>query len=93
MQVLVDEHYGQEDVRERFLSLIEVDGGVYLLAGKVSDRVRWAITVEDPNTIDKGTDDLLPTEVMLYPTAHNPFNSTITIHYFLPNSAEVRMTA
>ncbi len=56
------------------------------------DTVIWSITVEDPNAVEDGTEGLLPTEVTLYPAAPNPFNSTTRVRYFLPRSADVRLT-
>ncbi len=60
--------------------------------GAEVDTVIWSITVEDPNEVKDGTESLLPTEVTLYPAAPNPFNSTTSIRYFLPRSADVRLT-
>jgi hypothetical protein len=55
------------------------------------DTVVWTITV-NPNAVDEDITSLLPTEVTLYPAAPNPFNSTTSIRYFLPRTADVRLT-
>jgi hypothetical protein len=55
------------------------------------DTVVWTIMV-NPNAVDYDRTSLLPTEVTLYPAAPNPFNSTTSIRYFLPRSADVSLT-
>ena len=64
----------------------------FVREGEEADTVEWSITVEEFAGVDDGTEYLLPTEVTLYPTAPNPFNSTTSIRYFISRSANVRLT-
>jgi hypothetical protein len=56
------------------------------------DSVVWTILVVEENALDDDAASLLPTEVTLYPAAPNPFNSTVSIRYFLSRSADVSLT-
>lgn len=60
--------------------------------GAEVDTVVWMISVVEPNGVEEDQASLTPTVVTLYPAAPNPFNSTTSIRYFLPRSADVRLT-
>ena len=72
------------DVGEHHVTAIVHDGAEV-------DTVFWTVTV-NPNAVDYDRASLLPTEVTLYPAAPNPFNSTVSIRYFLSRSADVSLT-
>ena len=50
------------------------------------------MTAFNPEGVSDEAANLLPSEVMLYPAAPNPFNATARIRFFLPQSANVRLT-
>lgn len=87
----------EEDDEVDYLNYSFDSYGVYTVEaivhdGAEVDTVEWTVTLNDPNTVPRDRESLVPTEVTLYPAAPNPFNSTTSIRYFLPNSANVRLT-
>jgi hypothetical protein len=81
----------EEGIFARFNDVGEHSVTAIVHDGAEVDTVIWTITV-NPNTVDEDQTSLLSTEVTLYPAAPNPFNSTTSIRYFLPRSADVRLT-
>ena len=85
-----------EEDGEDFISYTFDSYGIYTVEaivhdGAEADTVEWTVTLNDPNDVFKDPASLIPTEVTLYSAAPNPFNSTTSIRYFLPSSAEVRL--
>jgi hypothetical protein len=62
----------------------------YVSDSTESDSMTWNIDVS-PNSIELSDLSLLPDTPTLYPPSPNPFNSKVTLRYFLPTSDYVKM--
>ncbi len=89
---VINENENEAGISRSFARLGDHSVSAFVREGEEADTVEWSITVEDPNALEDSKDGLLPTEVTLYPAAPNPFNSTTRVRYFLPRSADVRLT-
>jgi len=79
-------------VEIHFLEINEYEITAFATEGIEADTIRWTVEVLERSFTAGETDsaDLLTTP-MLYPASPNPFNSSTTIKYFIPNAGPVNM--
>jgi len=58
----------------------------YVHDGCEADTIRWEVTVVPLVSAPEDAHLLLPTEPVLYPPNPNPFNSTVSLKFYLPES-------
>jgi len=82
---------------EREIEILFEDMGLYEVVAYVhdgceADTIRWEVSVIPPVSSPIIANELMPTEPVLYPPSPNPFNSSVSLSYFLPQIEHVTLT-
>jgi len=64
----------------------------YVWDGGEMDSIMWEITVIPPVSAPESNVELLPMEPMLYPPSPNPFNSSVSLSFYLPRDEYVTLS-
>jgi len=84
------------EIEDRIASIAFPDTGLhevvsYVWDGGEMDSILWEITVIPPVSAPESNVELLPMEPMFYPPSPNPFNSSVSLSFYIPCEAHVTL--